>query len=230
MDEETKPINCRIAMLELDMGHEGMAKLLGVNASRLLDMCLNEENVPHHLEHRVRILLNSHRSYGVRQPIMELVIDLLWYLHRAGGRITLNRMCQEFPFSGQQMKNIEQVEGWVTVVWEPERTGRHAYIYLTAAGYKKLGVHMPPTASHPTDRALSISRMGLDDAHQVFIKGLDKSIAQIAEVLGHLKTMRALAVTNLVPLEEVVAMHEALTNGGGAELLKVTHDPAEQET
>lgn len=208
------PILCRTAMLELELSHDGMAKLLNLDASRVLQMCIAGENLPAKAAHRVRIMLNNHRRFWVEHPIMNVVQELLRHLHRYGGAVQFDKLRQSFALSGRHLKNVELVEGWLTLVWEPVgKTGRHIIVYLTAKGYQEIGALMTDDAPRPSIHAKSVIAKDHDEVRQMLLEDFDKEIAYCLERVDTLRSFRLLVIHGITPIESVVRMYDRLTNG-----------------
>jgi hypothetical protein len=213
------------------LSHDGMAKLLGVNRESVIKMCLGGADLPTQLTDRVRILLNRHRGYDTRRPIMELVDDLLNAVVRRGGAMRLDEVVREFGLRGPHLKNVEDIDGWITLVWEPVgSTGRHAFVYLTMRGYRKLGMHMPEDAPGPSMRSKSLIYKGANGEYQLLTEELEERIGFHLQQADNLRTMqKLLTVHGAGAIETVVKAYEALAESSFEDIKAITHATKDDE-
>jgi hypothetical protein len=203
-----QPIKCRAAMLEMGLNHDSMAGLLGIERARVVRMCHADADIPPHLQHKVTILLGRHRFNPLKQPMMDLTHNVLKYLHQ-NGRVPLDTIKNRFGLGGRHLRAIEQTEGWLIVVWEG--SPRHAFVYLTAVGYKELGLIMPIDAIQPPSDAVALTINGHDNARQVLLDTLDDEAAACLERADNIRSIRKLTGLNIFTVEDAIRTYNQLT-------------------
>ena len=211
-DEESPHIKCRTAMVELNLTYDGMADFLGVPRTSIVRMCLNEEDLPPKHHNKVAILLNLHRSYGaVKKPIMQLAEDFLSLLHQKGGRLQLDEAISLSGLSRPQLKNIETIEQWLTIVWETSngRYGQHAFVYLTARGYHQLGIGMPVDALVPSGTARPIHIKGLDEVQQSLNAAFNKQVEWHLKIADSVRQIQVMMTLGLTSVDQALELYDA---------------------
>jgi hypothetical protein len=205
-------IKCRTAMLELNLTYDGMAQFLGIPRASVVRMCLNDEDLPPKHYNKVAILLNLHRNYvQAKKPVMQLAEDFLVALHRKGGRLWLDDAINLSGLSGQQLKNIENIEQWLVIVWEypRERYGQHAYVYLTARGYHQIGVPMSVDALVPSEKSRPVYIKGLDEAQQTLLVAFNNQVEWHLKIVDSIRQIQTMVTLGLTTVGQALELYDA---------------------
>lgn len=210
-DNDGTGIRCRTAMLELNLNYDGMADFLGVSRQAVISMCLDNAVLPLQHMRKVGPLLNIHRFYGTPVPVMELAVDFLSCIHDRGGRLKLADATHLSGLSASQLKNIENVEQWLVLVWEEERGtyGPHVFVYLTAAGYHQLGKPMAPTAPAPAPYSKGVRINGLDEAQQTVISALNKVVDAYLDAVDSIRAVQTMMVVGGMSPTDALGIYDA---------------------
>jgi hypothetical protein len=207
------PIRCRDAMLEMCLDYDGMAKLLGLKRHQIVKLVITNEVIPQRLQHKAAVLMSRQRNYTTRRPLTETVIDFLEDLHRNGGRLSLKEARRLCPLHPRQLKNVEQIEHWVAIVWEPDHGSELPFVYLTALGYQKIGAIMTDDAFKPSHQSRPVVVKGLDDHHASILRMLNEALAGLHRLLDDMASVRTLFIAGAYTAEEVATLYVTLTQG-----------------
>jgi hypothetical protein len=226
------PIRCRDAMLEMCLDYDGMAKLLGLQRHQIVKLCITNDFIPERLQHKAAILMSRQRNYSTRQPLQEVVIDLLNLLHRNGGRMLMKEVRQRCILQPRQIKNVEQVDRWLQMVWEPiGKAGLLACVYLTALGYQKIGAVMTDDAFKPSHYSKPMVVKGMDDHQTSILNMLNDAIARLFRLADDAVSIRTLYIAGAYTAEEVALLYLTLAQGIESfdSLKAITHEKKEPD-
>jgi len=213
-------------MLELGFTHDAMAQLLNVEVAEIVRWSVGNYDIPTRYEKRVHILLGEQRADPAYRPVTTLARNLLVMLANHGSQ-HLDAVTRQSGLSWRHLRNIQQIEGWITIVWEEGRShdkGRHAYVYLTGAGYKELGLAMPIDAEMPPTNAALVVNKDLDNAAQELLEILRRQADSLRDALYQNETAQLMLIRGYASTSQVVDMIEALTSLAQAEFPKITNN------
>ena len=135
------PINCRDAMLELELSRIDFATILGMEVSAIVELCLTDGDLPEHTHEQVIDLLNRKRRILTKAPPRDRIHKLMEALAEEK-RMLLEHATRRFALTKFQLDLVRSDTGWLHLGMAelPPFYGLRCVVCLTIAGYVELGL------------------------------------------------------------------------------------------